>query len=225
MVPAAPPAQPAAAPVRAPVPDMPEIDEYDDAPPWADEGGVATSAPALAVAARTPPAAATPPRVVAIPVRDPGPASERVEQRRSDLSGGPDPSRLVPTPEGDFWAETVTQLVKAEAITALVRELGLQSQLVSRSPGQWLLRIERESLAQGSTRERLAAALAAIGHAVKLATETGPVTDSPALRQAAEAQRRHREAESRILDDPFVQTMMRDFGGKIVPGTLKADPA
>ncbi|MCM2342828.1 MAG: DNA polymerase III subunit gamma/tau, partial [Rhodoferax sp.] len=69
--------------------------------------------------------------------------------------------------------------------------------------------------------ERLAAALQAIGHAVELAVEQGAVSDSPARRNAAEAERRQREAEQQILADPFVQTMMRDFGGTIVPGSLK----
>ena len=38
----------------------------------------------------------------------------------------------------------------------------------------------------------------------------------------AEAQaRRQRAAEQIILDDPFVQRMMRDFGARIVPGSIK----
>jgi DNA polymerase-3 subunit gamma/tau len=124
--------------------------------------------------------------------------------------------------EGDFWFDAVMQLVRTEAIAALVRELGLQSQLVARDADQWLLRVERSSLNQGNTRERLAAALQTLGHEVRLVVEIGSVSDSPARRLAAEAARRQREAEAHILNDPFVQTMMRDFGGKIVPGTLKA---
>ena len=58
-----------------------------------------------------------------------------------------------------------------EAITALVRELALQSQLVARDADQWLLRVERESLNQPASRERLQAALHAAGHAVKLASK------------------------------------------------------
>lgn len=211
-VPPQPPAE------RLPPPDMPEIEDYDDGPPWVDEDMAAVA-----------PSAPVPPRVVAIPVRDPGLPSERVEPRRSDVGAGPDPSRLVLTPEGDFWHDTVMRLVQAEAITALVRELGLQSQLVARSEGLWTLRIERSSLAQGATGNRLAAALATLGHeGVKIATDVvapGQVTDSPALRLAAEARRRQREAENLILADPFVQAMMRDFGGTIVPGSLKADAA
>ncbi|MBV2218348.1 MAG: DNA polymerase III subunit gamma/tau, partial [Diaphorobacter sp.] len=213
-----PPAASLAERPRPPVPDMPEFDDVGDDPPWVDEPDEsAPPAPA--------PALGPGPRVVAIPVRDPGPASPRLDVRRDAAMPGTDASRLHLTPEGDFWFETVQSLVKAEAVTALVRELALQSQLLKRSEGAWVLRIERETLAQGSTRERLTAALSSAGHEVRIAIESGPVTDSPALRLAAAAQQRQREAERLIMDDPFVQTMMRDFGGKIVPGTLKADPA
>jgi DNA polymerase III subunit gamma/tau len=128
----------------------------------------------------------------------------------------------VRSAEGDFWFDIVTGLVQAEAIGALVRELALQSQLLARDAGQWALRVERESLRQASLTDRLSTALQGAGHAVRLSVEIGPVDDSVALRQAAEAARRQREAEQIIRDDPFVQQMMRDFGGKIVAGTLKA---
>jgi DNA polymerase-3 subunit gamma/tau len=111
--------------------------------------------------------------------------------------------------------------VASEAITALVRELALQSQLVARDTDQWLLRVERESLNQNSTRERLAQALQAAGHPVQLAVEVGRVTDSPARRNAAAAAERQLAAERIIFEDPFVQTMMRDFGAKIVPGSIR----
>jgi DNA polymerase-3 subunit gamma/tau len=201
-------------PVMAPAP-TPQVaadgpDFENDDPPWVDEPeeppveeGVQTSR-----------------RVVAIPVRDPGP-SQRLDQLK-------EPGEMVPvvepvvSAEGDFWFDAVMQLVRAETITALVRELGLQSQLMARDQGRWLLRVERESLNQGNTRERLTTALQTLGHHIQLALEIGPVQDSASLRLAADAARRQREAEQIIRDDPFVQNMMRDFGGKIVPGTLKA---
>ena len=206
-----PPSAPAAS-VRGPMLEPDPAPEDEDLPPWVDEEpappeeGVQTSR-----------------RVVAIPVRDPGP-SPRLDQRRDPGEARPVPE-VVSSPEGDFWFDTVMQLVRAEAVTALVRELGLQSQLVARDSGQWVLRVERESLNQGNIRERLATALGTVGHEVRLAVEIGPVQDSPSLRLAAEAARRQREAEQRIMDDPFVQSMMRDFGGRIVPGTLKATAA
>ncbi len=127
--------------------------------------------------------------------------------------------------DGDFWFDTVGQLLHAQAIAALVRELGLQSQLRARGADEWRLRVERESLIQGTSGERLALALQTLGFSVRLSFEVGPVNDSPALRQAAQAQRQQRQAEAHILADPFVQAMMRDFGGKIVAGTLLASAA
>jgi DNA polymerase-3 subunit gamma/tau len=167
--------------------------------------------PQAAVAAR-PVQAASP--VVGVPVRvQPEPLRE--QQAASAAA------TLVPTPEGDFWYATVQQLVAQEAITALVRELALQSQLMARDEGHWMLRVERESLNQPSSRERLRGALHAAGHVVELSVEVGPITDSPARRNAQAAAERQSAAEQVILGDPFVQSMMRDFGAKIVPGSIK----
>ena len=152
----------------------------------------------------------------AVPVRDPGPGAERLDKPQLSAE-----VVLVPTEEGDFWHSVVQQMVAAERITALVRELALQSQLVGRDTQEWLLRIERESLHNPTARERLELALADTGHAVRLTLEVGRVTDSPAKRAAALAAQRQSEAEAIILGDPFVQKMMHQFDAKIVPGSLK----
>jgi DNA polymerase-3 subunit gamma/tau len=128
---------------------------------------------------------------------------------------------LSPSAEGDFWHATVQALIASEAIAAMVRELALQSQLVARDTDQWLLRVERESLNQSGSRERLTAALAHAGYPVRLVIEVGRVSDSPARRNAAAAAQRQLTAEKIVFDDPFVQSMMRDFGAKIVPGSIK----
>ena len=131
------------------------------------------------------------------------------------------PKVLVATEEGHFWTQTVRQLVAAEAVTALVRELALQSQLIARDTDQWHLRIDSESLNQGTARERLQAALNAAGFAVKLVVEIGKVTDSPAQRNAADLAEKQKAAEDLIHSDPMVQAMVENFGAKIVPGTIK----
>ena len=157
-----------------------------------------------------------PSRVLAVPVRVQ--ADSRAEAAASSRSAQ---ALLIPSEEGGFWHATVQQLVASDAITALVRELALQSQLVARDTDQWVLRVERESLNQPSSRDRLAYALLAIGHGVQLAVEIGRVTDSPARRNAAAAAEKQLAAERIIFEDPFVQSMMRDFGAKIVPGSIK----
>ena len=131
------------------------------------------------------------------------------------------PKVLVTTEEGHFWTQTVRQLVASESVTALVRELALQSQLIARDTDQWHLRIDSESLNQGSARERLQAALNAAGFAVKLVVEIGKVTDSPAQRNAADLAEKQKAAEDLIHSDPMVQAMVQNFGAKIVPGTIK----
>ena len=209
------PAVASPAPVPAPASQAVAAPEMDDAP-WPEDDGPPWEAGPVQESA------AIPSRTVAIPVRDAGDPG-RLDQPQVRAPAAP--AGLAPiasSEEGDFWFEAVMQLVRAEAISALVRELGLQSQLVARDTDRWVLRVERESLNQGNSRERLATALQTIGHQVRLVVEIGTVIDSPSRRLALEAERLQREAEAHIMGDPFVQTMMRDFGGKIVPGTLKA---
>jgi DNA polymerase-3 subunit gamma/tau len=147
-----------------------------------------------------------------VPVREPPQREQPAPRNATDVQ---------PTPEGDFWFDLVQRLTQAEAINALVRELAVQSQLVARDTDQWLLRLERESLGQPGNRERLTQALAAHGHPVRLAFEVGRVSDSPARRLAARAAQRQLAAEKIVFDDPLVQTLMRDFAAKIVPGSIK----
>ena len=154
------------------------------------------------------------------------PAIERVPEA---LQGAPaevvtatDPlesSRL-----GDAWSQIVNQLVVAEAIAALTRELALQSELCSQEGGVWSLRVERESLSQPAARERLQTALQlALGDpAIKLSVEVGHVTDSPARRNGIALIEKQRAAEALIHTDPLVVDMIRDWGAKIVPGSIKS---
>ncbi|PJI98042.1 DNA polymerase-3 subunit gamma/tau [Acidovorax sp. 69] len=160
------------------------------------------------------------PEYVAIPVRETPEPGERLQPLPLSAPT-PVSARYTPTEEGDVWHRTVQQMVLAESITALVRELALQSQLVARDGGHWLLRVERESLNQPTARERLRAALETAGHATQITVEVGVVIDSPARRNAAAAAERQRRAEEIVNNDPFVQSLMRDYGARIVPGSIK----
>jgi DNA polymerase-3 subunit gamma/tau len=159
-----------------------------------------------------PEAAAVPAtRVIGIPVRSASPVAPEP----------PAAASLEPTEEGAFWHAVVQPLVDNGAIQAMVRELALQSQLVARDEGLWLLRVERESLNQPANRERLAGVLRTAGYAVDLAVEIGRVSDCPARRNSAASQGRLDAARHLIESDPFVQRMVRDFGAKIVPGSVR----
>ncbi|HUD34427.1 MAG TPA: DNA polymerase III subunit gamma/tau C-terminal domain-containing protein, partial [Variovorax sp.] len=202
-------------PAPAPVADAAHADAGeppDDLPP-ADH--------VLAMPVRVQP----PPRGREAPPRDRSVVDAGDAVRRAAGAGMPGASAasqpIEPSETGDFWHATVTRMVVAEAITALARELALQSQLVARDAERWLLRVERESLNQPSSRERLQTALAGLGHAVTVAIEIGAVADSPARRNRLAAEARQRAAEEAIHNDPEVQSMMRDWDAKIVPGSLK----
>jgi DNA polymerase III subunit gamma/tau len=212
-------ASPQAAQDAGPLAVQPTASVIDEPPPWeewpdttdyADQDGLA-SAPVPAVAA--PPSAA----LRALPVRETPEPSARLDMPRATA-----PAAVQATPEGDVWMVVVQGLLDQEAITALVRELALQSQLLGRDGAQWQLRVERETLNHAASRERLQAALLAAGHGdVKLAIEIGPVTDSPARRLAVKAAEKMVAAQELIQNDPLVQAMVRDFGAKIVPGSIQ----
>jgi DNA polymerase-3 subunit gamma/tau len=212
------PLQQAASPVASPVPTRAPVQPAAPMPaipsPTAPPGNVLPVVERPQAVPRT----SAPPRsgsdVLGVPVRTQAEPLREVQAASAAAA-------LVLTPEGDAWHATVMQLVAQEAITALVRELALQSQLVGRDEGHWMLRVERESLNQPASRERLRAALHAAGHAVEISVEVGPVTDSPARRNAHAAAERQEAAEQAIRADPLVQAMMRDFGAKIVPGSIK----
>jgi DNA polymerase-3 subunit gamma/tau len=166
------------------------------------------------------------PDSIAIPAAMPEPAPvQAAPQPQRPQPGAPSAAfaPLVPVPLGEAWSQTVNQMVAAEAVAALTRELGLQSELRSQAEGLWTLRVERESLNQAAAREKLQAALQAhVGDAaLKLVVEVGPVTDTPARRNAAAQAERQRAAEEMIQSDPLVQDLMRDWGARIVPGSIR----
>ena len=209
---------PRSAALRAPVApsrtsSAAEVPPWVDAPLPDDDAAVQASEPPQ----QEPPPVASEiivPRVAPVPrTAEPAPAAPVLSPAEQAL--------------GDRWAALVRSLIEAGAIGALVRELAMQGQCVAIEPGQdtelWRLRVERETLRGGTNRERLEAAIAKVlGHAVKLELEAGPVVDTPAIRDAAERERRQRAAEELIQNDPMVLSLMQQFKtARIVPGSIK----
>ena len=134
-----------------------------------------------------------------------------------------DPSAPAKIELGDVWAALVTKLVALDAIKTMARELALQSQLVSGDGAVWTLRVESPSLNSPVNIDKLQTAINAeqSGATVQITVEIGPVTDTPVRRNQALAKERQAQAEALIHNDPFVQDMVRNWGGKVVPGTVK----
>jgi DNA polymerase-3 subunit gamma/tau len=164
-------------------------------PPWVDE-----SVPDDAVTDAPAPAPTTPARAT---------PNSAVDLRR--------------TPEGERWAALVRPLLGQGGLTALVRELAVQAQLLGVEGQTWRLRVERETLRTNALRDKLLAALEPVlGAGACIELEGGNVEDSIARREAAEREAAQREAEQVIRNDPAVGALMAQFRtARIVPGSIK----
>ncbi len=198
----------AAASVQAPRPPLPAEPERRAAP-----------------ARPTPPWEAEPEHITAV---DEGSAEPLHEPRLAPSAQTSSPTRppqaaLETTALGEIWAVWVQRLLKAELISALARELALQSELVAQAGDSWQLRVESKSLQHTGACDKLLQALQTLDETAprNLAIEVGPVVDSLARRLAAAQAERQRRAEEIIDNDAFVQDMVRQWGARIVPGSIK----
>jgi DNA polymerase III subunit gamma/tau len=139
------------------------------------------------------------------------------------IAPGPAVAPVGATSLGDRWDALVRVLVEQGAVTALARELALQSECIGVDGDAWRLRVERDSLCAPAQRERLQAALRQqLGAPIMLAVELGATDDTPARRDVAARALRQQQAEQAIHDDPVVQTLMQQYrGARIVPGSIK----
>jgi DNA polymerase III subunit gamma/tau len=152
-------------------------------------------------------------KYIAIPIREQSPPSLRTEQRVQPVAADK---------VHQAWVAAVQQMLDAESINALVRELAVQSQCVEQGAQHLTLRVEQASLKSDAARDKLQIAFAALGRSEVLTIEQGPVTDSWAKRNQAKIAARQQAAEALILNDPMVQDLQAHWGAKIVPGSIKA---
>ncbi|GJG95765.1 DNA polymerase III subunit gamma/tau [Cupriavidus pauculus] len=107
-------------------------------------------------------------------------------------------------------------------LKGLAQQLAHQSEL-HRVVGRTLqLRVPVAAIGEANVAERLQAALNEhFGVDVRVQCEIGAVTHTAAAVDAAARAERQREAEAEIDRDPFVQGLLREFGGQIVPGSVQ----
>ncbi len=178
-----------------------------------EEGAAAASAPPR----RGPPPAAEskPAAAPAVPVRSVAPSPVAA------------PPALAQAPETaaplaiDDWVAVVGRL----KLTGLARELVQQTELVAHDERSITLRVPIKSLlSSGGTLDKFKAALARhFGRPVAVTIEVGAVKGvTVAAARSDERAARQADAQALIDADPFVQAVVRDFGGaSIVPGSVK----
>lgn len=111
-------------------------------------------------------------------------------------------------------------------VTGLAAELARQSEWVGIHGDQINLRVAIRTLAESPGKARLCTVLSEhFGTVVQLNVEYGATGDETA-HAVAQAQKamRQQNAEQAVAADPFVQTLISEFGARVVPGSISAAP-
>ncbi|QCP49458.1 DNA polymerase III subunit gamma/tau [Trinickia violacea] len=101
-------------------------------------------------------------------------------------------------------------------------QLAFNSELTALEGATLKLSVPVPQYAESSQVAKLKAALAEkLGKPVDVQVEVGPARRTAAALDAAARAERQREAEREIGADPFVQSLIREFGASIVPGSIR----
>ncbi len=219
-------ARPAAASVAAaPTPAAkPAAAETPPAAAPAPPGRAVSPAMAALAAARSSKAKAAPPPPAfdddffgqeAPTVDDGDPAQKKTESR----------TPLNP-PEPSAQAIDWPALMKTLPLRGVPQQLAMQSELLAFNEAGTVvsirLRVPVETLLTAGSADKLLGALEAhYGKPVKMDTEIGAVNRTAHAADVAEQAERQRQAEQTLQQDPFVQSLMREFGATIVPGSIR----
>ncbi|TGP42811.1 DNA polymerase III subunit gamma/tau [bacterium M00.F.Ca.ET.228.01.1.1] len=101
-------------------------------------------------------------------------------------------------------------------------QLAFNSELMALEGNTLKLNVPVPQYAESSQVAKLKAALAEkLGQNVDVVVEVGPARRTAAARDAALRAQRQQEAERELSADPFVQSLIREFGASIVPGSIR----
>jgi DNA polymerase-3 subunit gamma/tau len=107
-------------------------------------------------------------------------------------------------------------------VRGIAAQLARQSELVRVDGNLFVLRVAARTLAEGQGAERLRSVLDAhFGRPVRVHVEVGATgSDTAHAVEQSVRSARQQAAEEAILADPFVRTLMDNFGGQIVPNSI-----
>jgi DNA polymerase-3 subunit gamma/tau len=137
------------------------------------------------------------------------------------------PRSAMPQPVSELgWDGDWPVLSAALPVRGVVQQLAQQSELIKceQEGGEprFHLRVPIETLCSPGNVDKLAAALSEhFGRTIRIRVDVGAVQHTANAQALAERAARQRAAEQAMQNDPFVQTLMREFGAAIVPGSIK----
>ena len=117
-------------------------------------------------------------------------------------------------------------VVRKLELRGVAQQLATQSELLSVDEDDVLIKIELripvDTLLSAGSAEKLATALTSyLNKKVSITTEIGVVRQTAHAASLAEQAERLQQAEQTLESDPFVQTLKREFGATIVPGSVR----
>ncbi|WP_292935412.1 DNA polymerase III subunit gamma/tau [Noviherbaspirillum sp.] len=197
-------------------------------PPWEDERPQANQRPsddsveAVAQKKTEPQSCGAGQSDDAVAVEEAPPA---VRQEASAVIARVKPAPAKPMPSLN-WDGNWPALAAALPLRGVAQQLAQQSELLGCEDNgggvQVHLRIPLETLCSAGSVDKLATALSEhFGKPTRVTTEIGAVEQTANAHATAEREARQRQAEESLQSDPFVQTLMREFGATIVPGSVK----
>ncbi|WP_175947679.1 DNA polymerase III subunit gamma/tau [Burkholderia pyrrocinia] len=161
-----------------------------------------------------------------VPVFDSGPDDVRVSPKLAEaypaapVDTRPLPPAIALDPVGfdGEWPALAARL----PLKGVAYQLAFNSELTAVDATTLKLSVPVPQYADAAQVAKLKAALAdALGKPVEVAVEVGPARRTAAALDAAARAARQREAEQEIHGDPFVQQLVRDFGARIVEGSVR----
>ncbi len=119
--------------------------------------------------------------------------------------------------DGDWPALAVTLPLKG-----ISYQLAFNSELMAVNGKTLKLNVAVQLYTEPAQIAKLKAALAErLGSEIDVQVEVGPVKRTAAVLDSIERGKRQQEAEREIGADPFVQSLIREFGASIVPGSVR----
>ena len=117
-------------------------------------------------------------------------------------------------------------VVRKLELRGVAQQLATQSELLSLHEDDVVIKIELripvDTLLSAGSAEKLATALTSyLNKKVSITTEIGVVRQTAHAASLAEQAERLQQAEQTLESDPFVQTLKREFGATIVPGSVR----
>ncbi|MFM0071165.1 DNA polymerase III subunit gamma/tau [Paraburkholderia sediminicola] len=160
-----------------------------------------------------------------MPVFDSGPDDVRVNATPASTPAPVVDKRPLPPAvpldplgfQGDWPALAVDLPLKG-----ISYQLAFNSELMALEGSTLKLNVPVPQYAEASQVAKLKVALAEkLGQNVDVLVEVGPARRTAAAHDAAMRAQRQQEAEREIGADPFVQSLIREFGASIVPGSIR----